>query len=94
MEQDFSKTDSLRLIEQMISAAKNDHRESGHGWLWWGWLLFGASVLSALFVQIKHTQYIGWVWAVMTVIVIISFVLESRIQKNPGSKNIYRRAAG
>ena len=76
MEEDFSKTESLRLIEQMISAAKNDHRENGHGWLWWGWLLFAASILSALFVQIKQTRYIGWVWASMTIIVIISFILE------------------
>lgn len=81
MQEDFSKNDSLRLIEQMISAAKNDHRENGQGWLLWGWLLFGASILSALLVQIKQTQYIGWVWAVMTVIVIISFVLELRITK-------------
>lgn len=81
MEEDFSKTDSLRLIEQMISAAKNDHRDSGHGWLWWGWLLFAASILSALFVQIRETQYIGWVWAIMSLIVIISFILESRTKK-------------
>lgn len=81
MQEEFSKNESLRLIEQMISAAKNDHRENGHGWLWWGWLLFAASISSALLVQIKQPQYIGGVWTVMTVIVIITFVLESRTKK-------------
>jgi hypothetical protein len=81
MEEQFSKSESLRLIEQMISAAKNDHRENGHGWLWWGWLLFAASILSALLVQIKQGQYVGWVWTAMTLVVIIVFIMESRAKK-------------
>lgn len=81
MEEQFSKAESLKVIEQMISAAKNDHRENGHGWLWWGWLLFAASLLSALLVQINQGGYVGWVWTAMTVIVIIVFILESRTQK-------------
>lgn len=86
MEEDFSKTESLRLIEQMISAAKNDHRENGDGWLWWGWMLFGASLLSALLVQIKQSQYVGWVWTVMTLVVIIAFIWESRTKKTQAVK--------
>lgn len=81
MEEQFSKTESLRVIEQMISAAKNDHRENGQGWLWWGWLLFAASILSALLVQINQGQYVGWVWTAMTLVVIIVFILESRAKK-------------
>lgn len=81
MEEDFSKTESLRLIEQMISAAKNDHRESGQEWLLWGWLLFSASLLSALLVQINQPQYIGWIWTAMTLSVIICFIWESRKKK-------------
>lgn len=81
MEEDFSSKESLRLIEQMISAAKNDHRENGQGWLWWGWMLFGASVLSALMVQLNLPQYVGYIWTGMTVIVIVFFILESRTPK-------------
>ena len=81
MEEDFSKKESLRLIEQMISAAKNDHRENGEGWLWWGWMLFGASLLSALLVQINQGRYVGWVWSGMTLVVIVAFVWESRTNK-------------
>jgi hypothetical protein len=81
MEEQFSKTESLRIIEQMISAAKNDHRENGHGWLWWGWLLFAASILSALLVQFGQAEYVGWVWSGMTIVVIIAFIWEARGRK-------------
>ena len=44
-EKSFSHSQSLSVIEQMIAAAKNEHREKGDGWLMWGWLLFMASSL-------------------------------------------------
>ncbi|MDQ3682286.1 MAG: hypothetical protein M3352_04330 [Bacteroidota bacterium] len=73
--------ESLLIIEQMITAAKNEHREKGEGWLLWGWLLFTASILSALLVQFNRPEYIGWVWTGMTAIVIIAFILELRRKK-------------
>lgn len=71
-EKSLSHTQSLNIIEQMISAARNDHRENGDGWLIWGWLLFAASAASAVLVYFKKFGYIGYVWTGMLV---VGFVL-------------------
>ena len=71
-DQPLSHTQSLGIIEKMIAAAKNEHREKGDGWLLWGWLLFIASVLSAVFMKTALTQYIGWTW---TGVLVVGFSL-------------------
>lgn len=38
--------DSLAIIQQMISAAKQDQKDDGAGWILWGWLLFMSSLLT------------------------------------------------
>lgn len=81
MEETFSKQESLNIIEQMIKTAKNEHKEKGEGWLLWGWLLFIASTASAVMVQVNLSRYIGGVWMTMTLVVIISFIWESRSKK-------------
>ncbi len=40
----LSNTESLQLIEQMISRAKQEEKQGGWGWIIWGWLLFLASI--------------------------------------------------
>ncbi len=70
-EEQFTHEQGLGLIEQMIAAARNEHREKGEGWLIWGWLLFAASVLSAVFMKTEMQQYIGWVWTAMLIVGLI-----------------------
>jgi hypothetical protein len=41
----FSGEESLRLIEQMIGRARATEKDSGRGWILWGWLLFLASTI-------------------------------------------------
>ena len=45
-EKPLSKTESLQLIQQMISMAKKEQKDDGKGWILWGWLLFFASLLT------------------------------------------------
>jgi hypothetical protein len=47
----FSSQDSLKLIEQMIGRARAEEKESGKGWIIWGWLLFLASVVHYLMIR-------------------------------------------
>lgn len=61
----ISHQQSLGIIEQMINAARNDHRERGDGWLLWGWLLFTASVLSVIFMARGLANLVSWVWPIM-----------------------------
>jgi Flp pilus assembly protein TadB len=79
-EKKLSGEESLQLIQQMIQVAKDDHRENGDGWLIWGWLLFVASVASAIMAYTKSSQYIGYVWMGMLVIGLAVYVA-GRLQK-------------
>ena len=67
-ENELSHRDSLNIIEQMISAARNDHRETGLGWLVWGWLLFIASAASAILLLLRIYGYISWIWTSVPII--------------------------
>lgn len=57
----LSGMESLRIIEEMIQVAKKEHHERGDGWLIWGWLLFIASILSAIFIH-QQIHYVSYVW--------------------------------
>lgn len=67
-EEQLSHSQSLGIIEQMIAAAKNEHREKGDGWLIWGWLLFIASTSSIVCILLAKRELIGWIWTGMLVI--------------------------
>lgn len=47
----LSSEESLRLIEQMIGRARAAEKDSGRGWILWGWLLFMASIVHYGFIK-------------------------------------------
>jgi hypothetical protein len=47
-EQEFTHEQSLLLIEQMITTAKQEQKDDGQGWILWGWMIFAASIFSFL----------------------------------------------
>lgn len=61
-EQPPTHVQSIQLIEQMIRSAKNEHRENGSGWLNWGWLLFIASIASAIVMKAGLYGIISKIW--------------------------------
>jgi hypothetical protein len=61
IEQHPNEQESLLIIQQMISQAKQENKEDGKGWILWGWLLFAASLFSLLNYELKITsQYFFW----------------------------------
>src|SRR5438270_683206 len=64
-ENELSGQESMNIIRQMIQVARDYHNENGDGWLIWGWLLFTASLTSAVFDQVNLNRYIGRVWTIM-----------------------------
>ena len=85
MEEDksFDHHQSLNLIEQMIAAARNDHRERGDGWLIWGWLLFIASFASIVCMLLEYYAPIEWIWGVLVFVgFAIAFVVSGRRRRN------------
>lgn len=61
-ESEFSHKESLTLIEQMITAAKDEHNERGEGWLIWGWILFVTSIASIILIYVDRREYINTMW--------------------------------
>ena len=74
-EQKITQSESLQLIQRMIQVAREDHRENGDGWLIWGWLLFLASVASAVLAYIELSRYIAWVWSGILIVGGIIYIL-------------------
>jgi Flp pilus assembly protein TadB len=67
-EQKITESESLHLIQRMIQVAREEHRENGDGWLIWGWLLFLASVSSAILAYLEIWGYISWIWSGILVV--------------------------
>lgn len=44
----LTEQESLLLIQQMIDTAKLEQKDDGRGWIFWGWLIFAASVFTYL----------------------------------------------
>ena len=80
-EKEFSGTDSLKLIQQMITVAKEDRSEDGDGWLLWGWLLFGASVASVILDILGYTRYCGTVWLLMLGVGLVIYTIAKLTSK-------------
>jgi MFS family permease len=72
-EKELSSAESLRLIQQMITVAKEERRENGAGWLIWGWLLFFASVASLVCEFTGFRHWVGWVWLGMLAVGLILY---------------------
>lgn len=80
---------SFGLIEQMIAAAKNEHREKGDGWLLWGWLLFIASFSSVILIATGNGDFVEWIWLGMIVIGTIVAVFLYAIKKKNNEVTTY-----
>ena len=60
-EEPLSGEQSMQIIHQMISQAKNNYSENGVSWLLWGILLFLASMSTYVFIDIKASDiFMGW----------------------------------
>jgi len=58
----LSGSDSIRIIEQMIGRAKQEEKDSGRGWIIWGWMLFLASIVNYIMILIAAPNpYFVWV---------------------------------
>lgn len=72
-EKKLSGEEGLSIITQMIQMARDDHHETGEGWLIWGWLLFAASISSALLLQINRPRDVGFVWGGMLLLGLVLY---------------------
>jgi len=61
-EKQLTGHESLALINQMISKAKNEITDNGVGWLLWGGMIFLASMSTYFIIELglNVNLYIGW----------------------------------
>lgn len=61
-EKQLTGQESLALINQMISKAKNEITDTGFGWLLWGGMIFLASMTTYVVMQfnLNLDLFIGW----------------------------------
>jgi uncharacterized membrane protein len=71
----FSVTDSLNLIDSMLTRAKAEERDNGLGWIIWGWVLFVASIAHYVLIKLE-SPYRHYVWNVFGIIALLLLVYE------------------
>jgi hypothetical protein len=76
----LSGGDSLKLIEQMIGRARAEEKDSGMGWIIWGWLLFVAS-LTHYFMIKSDLKYGNTVWMIFGIVAFILAMYEMVFRK-------------
>lgn len=72
-EKQLTQEESLRIIHEMISAAKNDVKADAFIFLLWGWLVFVASIAQFILVNL-HVSWNSIPWMLMPVGGIITAV--------------------
>lgn len=75
--ENFSPTDSLQLIDNMINQAKNRFSENGFLYLLWGWLILFCSLGQFIMMQLhlfKHPEMVWmstWLAAIFQIIYLV-----------------------
>ena len=76
----LSGEESLRLIEQMLGRAREAEKDSGKGWIIWGWLLFLASIIHYGFIK-AGIEKGNLVWQVFGISAAILIFYEQFLRK-------------
>lgn len=82
MEQDdFSPKDSLQLIDNMISQAKNRFTENGFLYLLWGWVVFVCAIFHFTAIRLNLFKHPEWVWTSTWAVVILQIIYLARAKR-------------
>jgi MFS family permease len=74
-EKQLNEKESLQLIQQMITMAKKEQQDDGRGWIFWGWMLFAASILTLFNLQ-YHWFQTFFFWNMFGFATILFFLYE------------------
>jgi hypothetical protein len=73
-EKNLTEKESMLIIQQMISTAKQEQKDDGVGWIIWGWLLFFASIFTWLNIQFSWFNNIALFWNIFGVCVVLYWI--------------------
>jgi len=79
--EDFSPRDSLRLIDNMISQAKNRFTENGFLYLLWGWVVFICALFHFTVLKLHLFKHPEWVWSITWAVVIFQVIYLAKVKR-------------
>ena len=90
-EQKLTEQESLLIIQQMIQEAKQEQKDNGMGWIIWGWLLFAASVLTFLNLNMQwFSNYFFWnAFGIASLLLLLFSVIRFFFFKKTGKVKTY-----
>lgn len=72
-QQIFSEKEALGVIQSMVNASQQNYKESAVYFLWWGWLIFSASLINFVLIYFQIPEGV-YIWpAALTIGVLGSF---------------------
>lgn len=84
-EKELTSEESMKIIHDMIAAAKNDVKADAFIFLLWGWLVFVASIAQFILI-ILEKEYNSYPWMLMPVGGIITVIYSVRQGKKDRTK--------
>lgn len=90
-EKPMTEMESLQIIQRMITAAKQEQRDNGAGWILWGWLLFAACFFSVINLHTEwFSQYFFWnIFGVCTLILLTASFFKNRFRPSAAKVRTY-----
>ncbi len=79
-ERDINPSESLEIMQNMIMKAQKNYSIDSFYYIMWGWLTFGASLLSYFFNPILREKS-GFIWLLMPFGGVVSYIYGSRQAK-------------
>ncbi len=91
---ELTERESLQIIQQMIDTAKQEQKDDGRGWIIWGWMLFLASVLTAINMRYHWFQtFFFWnMLGIVTLVIFIVEIIKDLLIKKPQKVETYTKA--
>jgi hypothetical protein len=74
-EKQITEQESLQIIQQMISTAKQEQKDDGLGWIIWGWLLFFASIFTWFNIQFHWFGNVALFWNAIGLLVALYWII-------------------
>jgi len=85
-EKQLTQEESLRIIQEMIAAAKNDVKGDAFIFLLWGWLVFIASTAQFVMIEMGYITNSSLVWMLMPLGGIVTIIYSMRKGKRDKTK--------
>lgn len=85
-EQHLTQEESLRIIREMIDAAKNDVKNDAFIFLLWGWLVFIASLTQFIMIETDHAAFSSFAWMLMPVGGVVTVIYSMRKSRQDRTK--------